>query len=204
MGVDVYDKSRGRVHVSGHASAEELKLVLAIVHPKAFAPVHGEATHLRAHAKLAEAMGVDSEDIFILENGDTLVMKDGVVSQGESVQAGIVYVDGLSVGDTSQSVLDERVELGSMGIASVSVAVSFARKAMIGNPVVEMRGITGGDTDYLSREAARVVANAVQSTLRSKDLSMRLIRKAARDAVGNMLWDAVKQRPMVIVNILEV
>jgi ribonuclease J len=75
---------------------------------------------------------------------------------------------------------------------------------MIGNPVVEMRGITGGDTEYLSREAARVVTNAVQSIMRSKDLSMRLIRKAARDAVINMLWDAVKQRPMVVVNILEV
>jgi ribonuclease J len=204
MGVDVYDKSRGRVHVSGHASAEELKLVLAMVQPTAFAPVHGEATHLRAHARLAEVMGVDPDEIFILENGDTLVMKDGVVSQGDSVQAGIVYVDGLSVGDTSQSVLDERVELGSMGVASVSVAVSFPRKAMIGNPVVEMRGITGGDTEYLSREAARVVTNAVQSIMRSKDLSMRLIRKAARDAVINMLWDAVKQRPMVVVNILEV
>jgi ribonuclease J len=204
LGVDVYDKSRGRVHVSGHASAEELKLVLAMVRPNAFAPVHGEATHLRAHAKLAEIMGVDPDDIFILENGDTLVMRDGSVSQGESVQAGIVYVDGLSVGDTSQSVLDERVELGSMGIANVSVAISFARKVMIGNPVVEMRGITGGDADYLSREAARVVTNAVQTAMRGKDITVRLVRKAARDAVSNMLWNAVKQRPMIVVNVLEV
>jgi ribonuclease J len=204
MGVDVYDKSRGRVHVSGHASAEELKLVLAMVQPSAFAPVHGEATHLRAHAKLAEVMGVDPDEIYILENGDTLVMKDGVVSQGEGVQSGIVYVDGLSVGDTSQSVLDERVELGSMGIASVSVAISFARKVMIGNPVVEMRGITGGDADYLSREAARVVTNAVQTAMRGKDITVRLVRKAARDAVSNMLWNAVKQRPMIVVNVLEV
>ncbi len=118
IGADVYDKKPRRVHVSGHAGAEELKLVLSIVQPNAFMPVHGEATHLRAHAKLAEATGVPAENVFICENGEGLELSSRGVKRGETVQSGIVFVDGLSVGDTSQDVLDERNALGSQGFAS--------------------------------------------------------------------------------------
>src|SRR5699024_8548267 len=100
IGADVYDNSRARVHASGHAGAEELKLVLSIVKPRAFMPVHGEATHLRAHARLAEATGVPAENVFICENGESLELTSRGVERGEVVQSGIVFVDGLSVGDT--------------------------------------------------------------------------------------------------------
>lgn len=113
IGADVYDKSRARVHVSGHASAEELKLVLSMVRPKAFMPVHGEATHLRAHARLAEATGVARDSIFICENGESLELSNVGVTRGETVPSGIVLVDGLSVGDTSETVLNERTNLGA-------------------------------------------------------------------------------------------
>ena len=113
IGADVYDKSRARVHVSGHASAEELKIVLSIVKPRAFMPVHGEATHLRAHARLAIATRRSEENVYVVENGDTLSLTARGVEIGEPVQSGIVYVDGLSVGDTSQDVLDERNTLGN-------------------------------------------------------------------------------------------
>ena len=96
IGADVYDKNRARVHVSGHAGAEELKLVLSIVQPKAFMPVHGEATHLRAHARLAEATGVPTDNVFICENGESLELTSQGVVRGETVQSGIVFVDGLS------------------------------------------------------------------------------------------------------------
>ena len=128
IGADVYDKSRALVHVSGHAGAEELKLVLSIARPRAFMPVHGEATHLRAHAALAEQTGVPAENIFICENGESLVLTADGVKQGENVQSGVVYVDGLSVGDTSQDVLDERVTLGAQGFAAMGMSPSKPRK----------------------------------------------------------------------------
>ncbi len=204
IGADVYDKSRARVHVSGHAGAEELKLVLSIVKPHAFLPVHGEATHLRAHAKLASATGVPEENIFILENGDTLLMTSEGIRQGESVQSGIIFVDGLSVGDTSQDVLDERSSLASQGFISVAAAIDFSRKQLVGKPVVEMHGITGGDDAYLKDQTTTVVKNAISRALSQGEVQYRQIRKAVRDATSSLLWEKTKQRPMMVVNLLDV
>ena len=203
IGADVYDKSRGKVHVSGHAGAEELKIMLTLVKPKAFMPVHGEATHLRAHAKLAEATGVDADNIYILENGDALELSAMGIARGEGVPSGIVYVDGLSVGDTSQDVLDERNTLGNQGFASVAAAVDVKRKQVVGEVQVSMHGITGGDDYYLAREASSTVAGALRKCL-GKDGGAKELRKAARDSLMSLLWDRTKQRPMVVVNILEV
>mgnify|MGYP000021403274 CR=1 FL=1 len=203
IGADVYDKSRARVHVSGHAGAEELKIMLSIVKPKNFMPVHGEATHLRAHAKLAEATGVDPDNIYVLENGDSLELSARGVERGEGVPSGIVYVDGLSVGDTSQDVLDERNTLGNQGFASVAAAVNMKDRKLIGQVQVSMHGITGGDDYYLAHEAENTVANALRKCL-SKDGGAKELRKAARDALLSLLWERTKQRPMVVVNLLEV
>ncbi len=204
IGADVYDKSRARVHVSGHAGAEELKIVLSIVKPTAFLPVHGEASHLRAHAKLASDTGVPEENIFILENGDSLTLSERGVERGEGVQSGIVYVDGLSVGDTSQDVLDERSELGNQGFASVACAIDVKKRAVSGHPAVEMHGITGGDDAYLADEVRDAVEATMKRTLGKKDTALKDVRKAARDTVMSLLWERTKQRPMVVVNLLEV
>ncbi len=203
IGADVYDKSRARVHVSGHAGAEELKIVLSIVKPKAFMPVHGESSHLRAHASLAEQTGVPAENIFVLENGDSLVLSDKGVRQGESVQSGIVFVDGLSVGDTSQDVLDERSVLGDQGLASAAAAVSLRKAKLVGDAQIAMRGIPGGDDPLLVREMSSEVKSALENQL-SRGATVKELRKATRDAILKLLWEKTKQRPMVIVNILEV
>jgi len=203
IGADVYDKSRALVHVSGHAGAEELKLVLSIARPRAFMPVHGEATHLRAHAKLAEQTGVPAENIFICENGESLVLDADGVRHGETVQSGVVYVDGLSVGDTSQDVLDERVTLGAQGFASVSAAVSMADKKLKAPVAVEMHGITGGDDPYVAAEAVDAVESALQRNL-AKGATAVELKKIARDTLLNLLWERTKQRPMAIATILEV
>ncbi|MBP3867261.1 MAG: ribonuclease J, partial [Eggerthellaceae bacterium] len=99
IGCTIYDKSNTLVHVSGHGSQEELKLMLAMTKPQNFMPVHGEAVHLRAHAKLARQMGVPEENIFIADNGDTLEMRGGKVTWGVPVDSGVVYVDGLAITD---------------------------------------------------------------------------------------------------------
>ncbi len=204
IGADIYDKKRAQVHVSGHAGAEELKIVLSIVKPKAFLPVHGEVSHLRAHAKLAEDTGVPEENIHILENGDSLVLTANGIRRGESVQSGIIYVDGLSVGDTSQDVLDERSSLGSQGFASVAAAINLPKKKLVGKVAIEMHGITGGDDAYLSREAANAVTSSIENSLRKPNPTIREIRRDARNKVSSILWDKTKQKPMIIVNLLEV
>ncbi len=204
IGVDIYDKKRAMVHVSGHAGAEELKLVLSMVKPHAFLPVHGEVNHLRAHAKLAEATGVPEENIYILENGDSLILSAKGIRRGDSVQSGIIYVDGLSVGDTSQDVLDERSNLGSQGFASVAVAINFKRHQIVGNPVIEMHGITGGDDAYLTKEAISAVKTAIEQTLRKRESGIREVRRDARNRMSSLIWDKTNQKPMIIVNVLEV
>lgn len=203
IGVDVYDKSRAQVHVSGHASQEELKLVLSIVQPKYFMPVHGESIHLRAHAELAQAVGVKPDHIFVCDNGETLELSAKGVKHGEAVQSGVVYVDGLSVGDTSQAVLDERSALGSQGFVCVAAAISNQRKSLMGNVSVEMHGITGGDDGSLTQDAQRMVKNALARSL-SKGQSRKDMKKAARDAMYSYLWEKTKTRPMVIVTLLDV
>ncbi|WP_165246586.1 ribonuclease J [Adlercreutzia sp. ZJ141] len=203
LGLDVYDKSRARVHVSGHAGAEELKLVLSIVKPHAFMPVHGEATHLRAHAKLAEATGVAPENVFICENGESLELSADGIRRGETVQSGIVFVDGLSVGDTSQDVLDERSALSAQGFAAVAAAVSGAKNSLVGQVNVELHGVAGGDDGYLADDAQNCVARAMNKAL-SRGLRGRDLEKAVKDALRSLLWDRTKTRPMVVVSFIYV
>lgn len=204
IGADIYDKSREQVHVSGHAGAEELKIMLSIVKPKAFLPVHGEVMHLRAHANLAESTGVPEENIFILENGDTLELDSNGIKRGDSVQSGIVYVDGLSVGDTSEDVLNERNDLASMGFASVALAIDMRKRKIAARPMIEMHGITGGDDAYLKDEALSQVTRACDKVLSHKDSIIKEIRREVRNSMQSLLWEKTKQRPMIIVNILEV
>ena len=203
IGADVYDKSRAMVHVSGHGGAEELKLVLSIAQPRAFMPVHGESSHLRAHALLAEETGVPVENIFICENGESIELDEDGVRHGDPVQSGVVFVDGLSVGDTSQDVLDERVTLGAQGFAAVAAAVDFKRRKVVGEVAIEMRGITGGDDYYVALEAQDAVMHALERGV-SKGATEVELKKVCRDAMLNLLWERTKQRPMAVASILSV
>ena len=113
IGCTIHDRSTTVVHVSGHGSQEELKLMLAMTRPRYFMPVHGEAVHLRAHAKLGEALGISRDHIFIADNGDMLEMSNGRVRWGEPVESGVVYVDGLSVTGDDPVVFRDRQKLAS-------------------------------------------------------------------------------------------
>jgi ribonuclease J len=203
IGADVWDKKRARVHVSGHAGAEELKIMLSLAKPKAFMPVHGEAIHLRAHAKLGEATGVPPEQIFILDNGDTLELSAHGVERGETVQNGIVLVDGLRVGDTSEEVLNERTNLAEQGFATIAAAVDRGSRRIVGNVQVEMHGIAAGEDRYMLDDANSRVTKKLGEALQNNKPTKEL-KKAARNALLDVLWRNIKQRPMVIVNILEV
>ena len=203
IGADVYDKNRGLVHVSGHASQEELKLVLALTNPKHFMPVHGEATHLRAHAQLAEKMGVPSENIFVSDNGDTLEMRSGKVSVGTPVESGVIYVDGLRIGDTNQVVLRDRKKLSEDGVVTAVVVLS-KKTNTVEEVRMEGRGISfdvaGADMAAEARDRLRKILGKHAAELRDKDA----VNKFVRETLSNYLWDSQRSRPMVVPFVLEV
>lgn len=204
IGADVYDKKRGLVHVSGHAGQEELKLVLRMVKPKFFMPAHGEATHLRAHARLAESTGIDPKNIFILENGDTLLMQGGKVRRYEPVESGIVYVDGSSVGDIGQNVLRDRQAMQSEGAVTVCVALNKKTGKPQGEPMILMRGIPGfDDEEFLADARARIKKTFEEAASAHKGETNR-IRKSLRDSIGKFIWERCHRRPVIMPVIMEI
>lgn len=204
VGADIYDKNRALVHVSGHAAAEELKIMLAMVNPTYFMPVHGEAAHLRAHAELAEKVCVKHENIFILDNGDSLVMRNHKVEIGAPVESGVIFVDGLSVGDTNQVVLRDRQVLASDGIATVVIMLDSKTRRPVGDIELIMRGVTGGDEKILLDESHACVKQALANATAKKGAQTNYIQKEVREALSKMLWQKCHRRPMIIPVIMEV
>ena len=156
-----------------------------------------------AHALLAQDVGISEENIFICENGESLELSETGVKRGEIVQSGVVFVDGLSVGDTSQDVLDERIVLGAQGFAARAVAVDFANKRIVGTPMIEMHGITGGDDELVAEDVQQLVESALTKQI-AKGANAQELKKAGRDAMLSLLWERTKQRPMAVASIIDV
>ena len=204
LGCDVYDKSRALVHVSGHASQEELKLMLALTKPTFFMPVHGEAVHLRAHAALGQKMGIPSKNIFVVDNGDTLEMRDGRVKRGRAVESGVVYVDGLRIGDTDPIVLRDRQKLASDGMVTVVAMLDMKRKK-IGDLEFSGRGVSFPIDDQFSADASAAIQRAIEKgSFNFSSSGTDAIRKAVRDALSNFIWNNNRTRPMIIPVVMEV
>ena len=202
IGCEVYDRNNAHVHVSGHGSQEELKLMLAMTAPKYFMPVHGEALHLRAHAALARTMGWDSQHIFVLDNGDSLEMREGRVRRGAAVESGTVYVDGGLVGDTEPQVLRDRQRLSQDGIVSCVVAVN-ARSRKAEDVQISSRGVSFANDEDLQRELDTLVRKTVERDGQSR-VPVESTRKDVRNALSNLLWAKTHTRPMVISVVMEV
>ena len=204
IGCDVYDKSRTLVHVSGHGSQEELKLMLAMARPSYFMPVHGEAVHLRAHAALGRKMGIPADHIFILDNGDTLEMRGGQVKLGTPVESGVVYVDGLRIGDTDPIVLRDRQKLANDGMVTAVAIVSLKRKKI---DAVEFssRGVSFTIDDEFAHDAQEAIIKVIEKGKFNFTASgTDALRKAVRDSVSNFIWNRTKTRPMIIPVVMEV
>ena len=198
LGCDVWDKNRALVHVSGHGSQEELKLLMAMAKPTYFMPVHGEAVHLRAHAQLARKMGIKDDHIFILDNGDTLEMRGGIVKRGTPVESGVVYVDGLRIGDTDPIVLRDRQKLANDGMVSRKhkkiEAIEFSG-----------RGVSFAIDDQFSEDASASIMKTIEKGKFSFTSSgSDAIRKAVRDSLSNFIWSRTRTRPMIIPVVMEV
>ena len=169
--------------MSGHSSAEELKLMLNLVSPDNFMPIHGEMRHLHAHAHLATAVGIPEQNVWVLDNGDCLEIDEDGVHLGERVNSGVVYVDGLAVGDLGQVVLRDRQALSSDGFALIVVAIDSRTGAVVGDPELVTRGLVlGADTAEALKGARARIDKVLKKTSDEGATDEAVIKKALHDA----------------------
>ena len=200
----VYEKANG-VHVSGHASQEELKIMHNLVRPKFFMPVHGEYRHLVKHARLAESLGMDRKNIMIAENGAVVELTRESITLNGKVTAGNVLIDGLGVGDVGNIVLRDRRQLSQDGIMIVVVGVDAATNQIISGPDIVSRGfVYVREAEDLMEEARNKVQTALDKCEEIKNTDWNAMKEAIRNALGRFLFEKTRRRPMIMPIIMEV
>ncbi|MFC1964188.1 ribonuclease J [Chloroflexota bacterium] len=193
----LYDRS-AQVHVHGHGSQEELKLLINLVKPKFFVPIHGEYRHLSLHAELAHSVGIPQENIFVLEDGDVLEVTSQKARITDRVTSGHVYVDGLSVGDIGGVVLRNRRMLSKDGIVVVIIAVNRQDGKIVGRPDIVTRGfVDTRDFRDMIEQSRDLVAQALDHT-GSRPPEWSFINTKVRDVLDRFYYDQTKRRPMIL------
>jgi ribonuclease J len=201
LGARVVHKGNALVHVSGHAPAGELLYVLNLVRPSNFIPVHGEWRHLKAHAELAALTGVPHGNIVIAEDGVVVDLVGGHISVAGKVECGYVYVDGLSVGEITETSLKDRRILGDEGFISVVVVVDSTSGKLVAGPEVHARG--AGIDDVSLAEVAPLVEEALAGAAREGINEMHQLRQLVRRTTGKWVSDNYRRRPMIIPVVVE-
>ena len=200
----IYGRNQG-IHVSGHASREELKLMHNLVRPKFFIPVHGEYHHLVQHARLARELGMPKENIFISENGQILEFTREKGQVAGKVTAGMVMVDGLGVGDVGNIVLRDRRQLSQDGILIVVVTMNKQTHRVVSGPDIVSRGfVYVRESEALMDEATARVQQALDRCEDEKVKEWAAIKSNVRDALGRYLFEKTRRRPMILPIIMEV
>lgn len=193
------------VHVSGHACAEDIKLIYSLVHPKYAIPIHGEYKHLKAQAKIAEELGVLKDHIFILSSGDVLELDSDSARVTGKVHAGDVMVDGLGVGDVGNIVLRDRQHLAEEGIIIVVLTLENGSGRVLAGPDIVSRGfVYVRGSESLMEEAKHVLNNAMDTCMNKHITDWGRIKTEIKDALGDFVWREMKRRPMIIPIIMEV
>ncbi|AIQ75026.1 MULTISPECIES: ribonuclease J [Paenibacillus] len=206
LGADViYSGSNSGVHVSGHGSQEELKLMLNLMKPKFFIPIHGEFRMQRKHALLAESVGVDPQNIFITEIGEIVEIQGGAARKAGKVTAGNVLIDGLGVGDVGNIVLRDRKLLSQDGILVVVVTLSKQNGAIVSGPDIISRGfVYVRESEGLLDEANRIVSSTLQRLMSEKVNEWASLKTSVKDSLGRFLYEQTRRRPMILPIIMEV
>ncbi len=193
------------VHVSGHACQEEIKLIYTLVRPKYAIPVHGEYRHLKAQAQVAQELGIDKENIFILKSGDVLELSEEKANIAGHVQTGAILVDGLGVGDVGNIVLRDRQHLAEDGILIVVLTLGKYTNQVLAGPDIVSRGfVYVRESEDLMDEARMVVQNALDNCMDRKVTDWGKIKNAVRDSLSEFLWKRTKRSPMILPIIMEV
>lgn len=205
LGANVIYKDLCAVHVSGHASQEEQKLMLNLVKPKFFIPVHGEYRHLVFHAQLAKKLGLDSENIFILENGKILEITPERGKVVGKVPAGNVLIDGYGVGDVGNIVLRDRRQLSRDGIVIVVVTIEKEMGNALAGPDIVSRGfVYVRESEALMEDAKDKVRNVLEKCEEMNITEWSVIKSQVRDVLRKYLYERTKRKPMILPIIMEV
>lgn len=204
-GATVVHDGNAPVHVSGHASQEELKFILNLVQPEWFVPVHGEFRHMVHHAELAEASGVDHAKVIVCEDGDAITITDGgITAQLDAVPSGYTYVDGI-VGDIGKGVLRDRRQLAEEGVVVVFVTVDKRTAEIVTGPEIVTKGwVHATEAEDLLVEAREAVRAAIEDSAEGLATDFETVRRNARRALGRFINDRTKRRPAIIPVVLEV
>ncbi len=193
------------VHVSGHACAEELKLIMSIVKPQYFIPIHGEQKHLMKHAELAQLMGIAKENTVIAQNGSVIELSQKSVKCNELVTAGRVMVDGLGVGDVGSIVLRDRKLLSDGGIIIVGVTIDSVTREIVAGPDIVSRGfIYMKESEELINEISNLVWDILDRCQYQNIRDWATIKNKIKDGVSKFLFTRTKRSPMVLPIIMEV
>ena len=196
-GATVIDDTLLPIHVSGHASQEEMKLLLNLVRPKNFIPMHGELHMLKRHAQLAEEMGVEPENIQIVENGQVIELTDGKLKLGERIPGGYVFVDGHSIGDIDHKVMRERERLAQGGIFLIDLNIDKFTGKLMHDPEIITRG-------FVSPEEAEALVPIVQKKVVDLIDGGLDDRKTIMNAIRSFLYNETKRKTMVFVTLSKV
>jgi len=192
-------------HVSGHACQEEIKLIYTLVRPKYAIPVHGEYKHLKAQAKIAQSLGIEKENTFILSSGDILELSEEDAQIIGKVPVGGILVDGLGVGDVGNVVLRDRQHLAEDGILIVVMSLDGYTGQLVAGPDIVSRGfVYVRESDELMEEARVVVDEAVNHCIDRGITDWGKLKNTTKDALGDYVWKKTKRRPMILPIIMEV
>jgi ribonuclease J len=205
LGANVIYESSDGMHVSGHASQEEQKLMLSMVRPQYFMPVHGEYRMLIKHAQLAEELGIPRENIFITENGGVVEFTRHGASMGGKVTAGKVLIDGLGVGDVGNIVLRDRKQLSQDGILIVVMTISRSSGAIVSGPDVVTRGfVYVRESESMLDEAKQKVRQTMARCRENRVTEWAMLKNQIRDALSKQFYEKTRRRPMILPIIQEV
>lgn len=204
-GAKVIYEAIEEIHVSGHACEQELRLVHSLLKPKFFMPVHGEYKHLMSHAKIAENMGMDKSNVFILETGNVLEVSRKKAQIAGKVPSGRILIDGIGVGDVGNIVLRDRKNLAEDGIITVVIAIDRKNKTVISGPDIVTRGfVYVRDSEQLIREIRGIVAKSVDKCLDNNITQWSEIKNTIRREVNTFVYTKMKRKPMVLPVITEI
>ena len=205
LGANVIHRREDGIHVSGHAARDELRLIHNLVKPKFFMPVHGELHHLFSHAKLAEEMGMNRENIIVAENGAMIELSRDSAKIAGRVNSGVIMVDGLGVGDVGNIVLRDRRQLSQDGILIVVVTMNRAAGKIVSGPDIVSRGfVYVRESEKLMDDARSRVAHVLKRCREDMVVDWMTIKLNIRDALAQFLFEQTRRRPMILPIIVEV
>ena len=204
-GVEVIYEDLEEIHVSGHAYREELKLIHTLIKSKYFMPVHGEYRHLKHHSDLAIKLGMDPKTVFTLENGQVLELSEDSVNTNQRVRTGVVYVDGIGVGDVGNIVLRDRRFLANDGMVTIVLAIDKQNYEIISGPDIITRGfIYARESEELINDIKDISRDAAQRCLEENILEWQVLKNNIKKSVENHLYNKTKRRPSVFPIIIEI